>query len=79
MQSPYSFDKSLNVDLLNFYDDFVELHDHCAFLCDAYASLAGADEPLEASTVMGLKPYGYWVKERMETLKRELQALRARF
>lgn len=63
--------------LVDFYDDFVEFHDHCSFLCDAIASMVGQDDQFDACTVMGIKRACFWVKDRGQDLKKELQQLQA--
>lgn len=66
----------LNTDLLHFYDNFVELHDHCAFLCDAVACLAADGASLDDSTARGVSRYCHWMKSRMDALKDDLKHIR---
>jgi len=66
---------SLEADLLHFYDNFVEFHDHCSFLCDAFSSLATEDDYMDNSTAMGASRYSHWVKHRAQELKQNLQQI----
>ncbi len=66
---------SFETDLLVFYDNFVEFHDHCSFLCDAFASLATEDDYLDNSTAMGVSRYSHWVKHRAHELRQDLQQI----
>lgn len=61
--------------LLDLYDEVTEFNDCCAFLCDAFCSLATEEEALDASTVEGLKCFSYWVKQRMVALKTRLKEI----
>ena len=76
MNRPQSSSSSVEKDLLHFYDEFVEFHGHCSFLCDACASLSREHEGLDESTAIGLRLYCQWTKERMEHLKKELKGVR---
>jgi hypothetical protein len=65
----------LATDLLHLYDEVAEFNDCCAFLCDAFASLAAAEEGLDGSTAEGLRCLSDWMKQRMEYLKRQLKRI----
>ena len=65
----------IETDLLNFYDDFVELHDNCSFLCDAFACLATEEDYLDSSTAMGISRYSHWIKLRAQKLKQDLKKI----
>ena len=66
---------TIETDLLNFYDDFVELHDNCSFLCDAFACLATEEDYLDSSTAMGISRYSHWIKLRVQKLKQDLKKI----
>jgi len=65
----------LQVDLLRFYDEFVELHDDCSFMCEAFASLAAEEGHLDANTAMGASHFCYGIKRRMQVLKKDLKQI----
>lgn len=65
----------LTVRLLNFYDNFSEFNDYCAFLCDAFASVATQPGDLEDCSAHGLKRSAQWMKERMGMLKADLDVI----
>lgn len=62
-------------ELLAFYDEFSEFNDYCAFLCDAFASVATVERELDDASAQGLKRSAQWMKERMEYLKTELKVI----
>ena len=78
MNRPKTQETSLATDLLHFYDEFVEFHDYCAFLCDAFACLATEEDYLDASTAMGVSRFSHWVKRRTHMLKQELKQIQER-
>lgn len=57
------------------YDDYVEFQANCAFLCDAIASLASQEEQFDMGTVLGIKQFCQFVKERSEEFGSELNKL----
>ena len=63
----------LYTDLLLFYDEFVEFHDYCSFMCEAFASLATEENYLDTSTAMGASRFCHWTKRRMQELKGDLK------
>ena len=66
---------SLERDLLHFYDSYIEFHDHCSFLCDAFAGLTIEEDFLDSSTAMGVSRYSHWVKRKAQELKQDLQKI----
>ncbi len=78
MNTSKSGKTSVAAELLHFYDEFVEFHDHCSFLCDAFVCLASEEDCLEASTVMGVSRYSQWLKRRARELKEELRQIQKR-
>ena len=58
--------------LSEFYDEFSEFHDYCAFLCDSFSCLASKSEPVENSTADGIVLFTDWMKYRIQLLKIEL-------
>ena len=65
----------LSVELLHFYDEFVECHDRCAFLLEAVACLADSGNPLDPNSVEGLGRLSSDMKQKMEQLRRQLQQI----
>ena len=61
--------------LLQVYDDFVDLHDDCAFMCEAFASLVGKETLLDESTAIGARRFCHWMKRRMGELKEDLSEI----
>lgn len=64
-------------DLLAAYDDFIEFHDYCSFLCDAVSALFSESmegEP-DRRTMMGLRRQCGDLKERAERLEEVLEKL----
>jgi len=70
---------SINHDLLNLYDEISAFNDCCAFLCDAFASLAAEEEALDTSTIEGLKCLSHWMKQRMAEVKRQIKEIQEKF
>ena len=66
---------SVGDDLLNLYNEVTEFNDLCAFLCDAFASLAAGEEALDTSTIEGLKCLSHWMKQRMAEVKRQIMEI----
>ena len=65
----------LSIDLLNFYDEFVEIHDYCFFLCEAFTSLVAEDNCLDIDTAMGASRFCNLIKQRMQELKGDLKQI----
>ena len=68
---------SLATDILLFYDEFVEFHDYCAFLCDAFAYFA-SDDQVDVNTAMGVSRFSHYIKHRALKLKQELKLIQER-
>lgn len=66
---------SLARDLVRFYDEFAEFHDYCAFLCDAFASLAADEDGLDPSTALGVSRCSQCLKCRAQALKHDLRRI----
>ena len=62
-------------ELVSFYDDFVEFHDNCSFLCDAIAAMVGEEEYFDRSTYLGIKRYCYRIKDKVQELKQDLASI----
>ena len=62
-------------ELLNLYDNVSEFNDCCAFLWDAFASLAAEEEALDTSTIEGLECLSHWMKQRMVEVKRQIKEI----
>lgn len=63
-------------ELLEFYDEFSDFHDYCAFLCDSFSCLASRNEPVETNTANGVMLFADWMKYRAQRLKVELNDIR---
>ena len=66
-------DPTPTADLVRLVDEFADFHDHCAFMCDAFASMAGDEDGLDPSTAEGVRRYSEWLKHRAQVLKQELR------
>ena len=53
---------SVHVDLLGFYDDFVEFQSQCAFFCDAVTTLKTQHQELDKATLEGICGYSTSIK-----------------
>lgn len=69
---------SVHVDLLGFYDDFVEFQSQCAFFCDAVTTLMTQHQELDKATLEGICGYSTSIKSRMLTLKQQLKTIHAK-
>lgn len=65
-----------SLDLLRFYDDFAAFNDDCAFLCDAFASLAANSEYLDERSIQGLERHAHCLKQRVSEFKERLNQIR---
>ncbi len=70
--------ESLSGELVNFYDQFVEFHQDCSFLCEVFSRLAGVEDQLDPSTVAGISRFSYSVKDQAQLLKLELKRIQER-
>ena len=68
-------ERSVQMDLLNFYDQFTEFQGNCAFMCDALVSLIEEENCLAESTAGGVSSYSQWIKRRAQALKGELKII----
>jgi len=66
---------TLKLDLLRFYDRFVEFNDDCSFMCDALVALAANEEYLDQNTAIGAGRYCDRVKSRIKVLEKELKGI----
>lgn len=66
---------TLSSELLDYYDQFAEFSDQCAFLCDAYASIAANSEVIDQQSARGLEHSTDWLKHRVGTLKYSLKKI----
>lgn len=77
-QKPANQESPLSMDILHFYDEFVEFNDYCAFLCDAFASVVSNDEYEEfmgQASIQGFGRCSHWMKFRMQELKGKLKLI----
>ena len=75
--NPEDAAQSLSMALLQYYDDFTDFNEDCAFLCDAFASLAANSENMDQYSIRGLQRSAYWLKRRVAELKENLKQIRA--
>lgn len=80
--NPVSNDSKLTMDLLTIYDEFVEMQDTYAFLCDAITSLLQTHSELDHTTLEGMRGFANEAKhsasELRERFKNVLEQSRAR-
>ncbi|WP_341936851.1 hypothetical protein [Marinimicrobium sp. C2-29] len=61
--------------LMGLYEEFVDFDAYCAFFCDATAALCvNREQWLDDISAEGLSLFSQWLKERSNSLKRELEA-----
>lgn len=70
--------KPLYTEILNLYDEFADFSEQCAFLCDAYVSLALYTESMDRKTVNGMERSTRWLKYRVEEIKERLRIIHQR-
>lgn len=61
--------------LIMFYDDFVEFHCSCAFLCDAVTGMLQSNAEVDSETLEGIRAYSDQVKQAARDLKKKLDAI----
>lgn len=67
---------SFAMELLNYYDEFTEFNEDCAFLCDAFAAIAASSENLDRYSINGFERNAFRLKRRAVELKEKLKAIR---
>jgi hypothetical protein len=65
----------LSRQLLDYYDEFAEFSDRCAFLCDAFAAIAAQNDSLDEYSMRGLAYSADWLKYRARELKEKLRSI----
>ncbi len=65
----------IKIDLLHFYDEFVELHDCYSFMCEAFAGLITEGNSIDEEAAMGANQFCLWIKQRMQKLKENLKQI----
>ena len=78
MTQPKPQDATASADLVQLFDQFVDFHDHCAFMCDAFACIAADEDGLDPSTVEGVRRYTEWLKRRAHGLKQDFRRIQER-
>ncbi|VAW66552.1 hypothetical protein MNBD_GAMMA10-3052 [hydrothermal vent metagenome] len=63
--------------LLDYYDEFADFNENCAFLCDAFSSLVDNHELLDQTSIHGFARNADWIKKRTGELKEKLKQIRA--
>jgi len=69
----------LSLELLRYYDEFTTFNEECAFLCDAFASLAANNECIDEYSIRGLERHAHWLKGRVFELKQSLNQIREHY
>ena len=66
-----------DINLLTFYDDFIEFNDYCAFLCDSLSALFSeyTESETDNHTLQGIKRHCNDLKDRSEKLENILDTL----
>jgi hypothetical protein len=72
---PEAASLQMSTQLLDYYDEFAEFSDRCAFLCDAFAAIAAHNESLDEHSVRGLAYSADWLKCRARELKEKLRTI----
>lgn len=68
--------RDVSLELLRYYDNFAVFNEECAFLCEAFASLAANSESMDEYSIRGLERHAYWLKGRVFELKANLKQIR---
>ncbi len=74
-RAPKAEARPVSKQLLDYYDEFTEFSDRCAFLCDAFAAVAAHNESLDEHSVRGLAYSADWLKLRARELKEKLRTI----
>jgi len=69
----------VSLELLRYYDEFTAFNEECAFLCDAFASLAANSECIDEYSIRGLERHAHWLKGRVFELKQSLSQIREHY
>lgn len=72
---PKANERPLPKQLLDYYDEFAEFSDRCAFLCDAFAAIASHNTSLDDYSIRGLAYSADWLKYRARELKEKLRVI----
>ena len=62
--------------LLDYYDEFADFNENCAFLCDAFSCLVDNYELLDQTSIHGFARNAGWIKQRTGELKEKLKQIR---
>ncbi len=65
----------IKIDLIHFYDEFVELQDCYSFMCEAFSGLIAEGNLVDEETAMGANQFCLWIKHRMQKLKDNLNQI----
>lgn len=68
-------DVPLSVELLNLYEEFVELHSNCSFLFDAVSCMLKSNIDIDPVAAEGLSSLSWQMKRKAGELKEELKRL----
>lgn len=69
-------DHQRSLDLLIFFDEFVEFQGACAFFCDAVTGMLETNMEFDGSTLDGMRAYSDHVKQTAHELKGKLNVIR---
>lgn len=65
----------LSVELLDLYDEFVDLHSNCAFLFDAVACMVKGNTEIDPVAIEGLSSLSWQARRKAEQLKEAFKHL----
>jgi len=68
-------DLPVSVDLLCFYDEFVDFQSQCAFFCDAVTTMLTAQTEFDRATLEGICSFSGNLKGQIATLKEQLKQI----
>lgn len=63
--------RRLTADLCNFHNEFVDFHDHCAFMLDALTSMLLDDTSLDSNAMSALNSLAWQARRKANKLKEE--------
>lgn len=66
----------LTIKLLHYYDEFVEFHEDCTFLCEAFAALVANSANLDPCSIGGFERNAHWLKQRAGELRQKIKLIR---
>ncbi len=62
--------------LLDYYDEFVNFNEDCAFFCDAFSIMVENYELLDEHSIRGMARNADWLKQQTKAFKDKLYKIR---